>query len=136
MIVTVEFFVNSGILQAEIGAQINDAAAQLQQWNGELRRDPVRQRQEDDVRLLRQHFRVRLAEAQRPGARMAGESGKNPGERLTRILARSDGAQFRVRMRQQEPHEFLTGVTGGANNCDFDRSFRFHFSKNPRRFSR
>src|SRR4029078_450447 len=56
-------------------------------------------------------------------------SGKNPGERLTRILPRRDSVQFSVGMSQQKPHELFTGGTGGANNCDLNRSCRFHFSK-------
>ena len=52
--------------------------------------------------------------------------GKNLRQRLPGILARGHGDQFRVRMGQQQPHQFLAGITGGADNGDF---FSFHFQK-------
>jgi hypothetical protein len=60
------------------------------------------------------------------GARVAGEFGEHLRERLPGVLARGDGHQFRVRMVQQQPDEFLAGVTGRADDGDF---FRFHFQK-------
>jgi hypothetical protein len=58
---------------------------------------------------------------------MAGELGENLRERLPRILARGDGDQFRVRMVEQQLHQFFAGVTRRADNGDF---LRFHLSKN------
>ena len=57
---------------------------------------------------------------------MAGEFGKHLRERLPGVLARGDGHQFRVRMVQQQLHQFFAGITGRADDGDF---FRFHFQK-------
>ena len=54
---------------------------------------------------------------------MVANFGKDLRERLAGVLARGDRRQFHVRMRQQQPHEFLAGITGRADNGDFDRTF-------------
>ena len=93
--------------------------------DGEFRRDAVRQREKNHLRLLRQQFGVGFGEAERFGLRvMAGEFWENLRQRLAGVLARGDGGQFRVRMRQQQAHQFLAGITGGADDADF----HFHHS--------
>jgi hypothetical protein len=54
---------------------------------------------------------------------MAGEFGEDLCERLACVLSRGHGHQFRVRMAQQQPDEFLAGITGRAHNGDL---LRFH----------
>ena len=49
--------------------------------------------------------------------------GKHLRECLPGTLPRGDGDQFRVRMVEQQPHEFFAGVTGRADDGDF---LRFH----------
>ena len=124
MVVRVKFLVNLRALEPEIGAQINDHAAGVEQRHGVFGGDAVRQREKNHVGLLRQHFGVRLGEAERLGFRMAGEFRKNLRQRLPGVLARGDGDQFRVRMVQQQLHEDFAGVTGRTDDGDF---FRFHF---------
>ena len=119
MVVRVKFFVNLRALEPEVGAQINDHAAGVEQRHGVFGGDAVRQREKNHVGLLRQQFGVRLGEAQRLGFRMAGELWENLRERLPGVLARGDGDQFRVRMVQQQPDEFFAGVTGRADDGDF-----------------
>ena len=51
---------------------------------------------------------------------MMGEFRKNLRQSLAGILARGHGGQFRVRMRQEQTHQFLTRVTGRPDNPDFD----------------
>ena len=50
MVVPVKFLVSGGVLEPEIGAQINDLATQIEQGRGKFRRDAVRQGQENDLR--------------------------------------------------------------------------------------
>ena len=50
---------------------------------------------------------------------MAGEPGENLRERLPGVLARGDGHQFRMRMVEQQPDQFLAGITGRADDGDF-----------------
>ncbi len=51
---------------------------------------------------------------------MVAEFGKDLGERLPGVLARGDGGEFDVGMREEQAHKFLAGITGGANNSNFD----------------
>ena len=82
----------------EIGAQIYDLAAELEQGDGELRGDAVRQRQEHDLRLFGQQFGLGLAEAEPLGTRMMGEFREDLRQRLPGVLAGGDGGQLRLRM--------------------------------------
>ncbi len=131
----VKFLVNRGALEPEIRAQINDLAALLQQRNGEFRRDAVRQREKNDLRLFGEQGGVGLGEAEGFGARMMGEFRENLRERLAGVLARGDGGEFDVRMRQQQAHQFLAGITGGADDADLyffihlSGSFAFHATR-------
>ena len=84
--------------EPEIRAQVNDLAAQFQQWRGEFRRHPVGQGQKNHLRRLGQQFRFGLAEPQRPRAGMMGEFGENLRERLAGVLPRGHRRQFRTRM--------------------------------------
>jgi len=53
VIVRVEFLVNLGALEPEVGAEVDDDAASLHQRHGKLGGHPMRQREEDDLSLLR-----------------------------------------------------------------------------------
>ena len=79
----------------------------------------MRQREQDHLRLFRQQPGVGLGEPERFRFRVAGELRKNLRQRLAGILARGHGHQFRVGMMQQQPDEFLAGVTGRADDGDF-----------------
>jgi hypothetical protein len=57
---------------------------------------------------------------------MARKFGEHLRERLPGVLARGHGRQFHVGMVQQQPDEFLAGVTGRADDGD---SLRFHFKE-------
>ncbi len=130
MVVRIELLVDRGAPDAEIGAQVNDLAAELEQRHGELRRHAVRQRQEHDLRLFGQEFGLGLAEPKRPGPGVMGELRKDLRQRLPGVLARGDGGQFRVRMRQEQAHEFFAGVT---RRTDDGYLFGLHHKKKPRR---
>ena len=63
------------------------------------------------------------------GPRMVGELREDLRQRLPGVLARGDGGQFRVRMRQEQPDEFLARVPGRTDDGDL---FAFIIKK-PRR---
>ena len=65
MVVGVKVLIDRCALDAEIRAQVNDLAAELEQRHGEFRGNAVRQRQEHDLRLFGQQFGLGLAKAQR-----------------------------------------------------------------------
>jgi hypothetical protein len=60
---------------------------------------------------------------------MMGELREDLRQCLPSVLPRGDGGQLRVRMRQEQPDDFLAGVTRGAYDCDL---FHNH-NKKPRR---
>ena len=78
----------------------------------------MRQREKHHIRLLGEQFGVRLGETQCFCVRVAGKFGEHLRERLPGVLARGRGHQFHVGMVQQQPDEFLAGVTGRADDGD------------------
>jgi hypothetical protein len=107
MVVRIELFIDARAPHSEVGAQINYLTTQLQQGHGELRRDAMRQGQEHDLRLLAQQLRLGLAETQLLRPRMMRELREHLRQRLPGVLAGRNGAQLRVRMRQEQAHQFL-----------------------------
>src|SRR6266498_156577 len=91
MVVGVELFVNRGALQAEIGAQVDDPATELEQGDGILGGDAVRQREKNDFGQFGERLGVWLAEAHGLRDRMMGEFRKNLRDGLAGILAREIG---------------------------------------------
>src|SRR5439155_15736865 len=63
MVVRVELFVSRRVLHAEIGAQIDDLATELEEGNGVFRGDTVGQGEEDRLGLLGEQLGVWLREA-------------------------------------------------------------------------
>jgi len=55
-----------------------------------------------------------------------GKTGEDGGDRLPGVLARRDRRQFDLRMVQQQPHQFGSGITGGSHNRYFPV---FHLSQ-------
>ena len=119
MVVPVKFLVHRRAPEPEIGAEVNHDAARVEQRHGVFRRDAVRQREKHHIRLLREQFGVRLGEMQRFCVRVARKFGEHLRERLPGVLARGHGHQFHVGMVQQQPDEFLAGVTGRADDGGF-----------------
>src|SRR5512136_295887 len=107
MVVRVEVLVNFGAAQAEVGAEVNDRAACVEQGNRVFGRDAVRQSEENDVRLLRQQLGIWFAEAQPGRARVMRKTREDLSERLPGVLSRGDGGELDVRMRQEQAHQFL-----------------------------
>lgn len=58
--------------------------------------------------------------------RRPGEARENRGDRFTGVFTRSDRDDFDARVAQQNAQKFLSGVSGGAENGDFDL---FHFQQ-------
>jgi hypothetical protein len=116
MLMSVKFAVDRGILDPEIGAQIDYARAGVQERLRELDRDPVRQREENDLRCFRDLSRRRIAEPQRPGGCMRAGARKNFRQGFPCELPRSHGRQLRLWMPQKEPHQLLAGVAGSADD--------------------
>ena len=119
MIVTVKFLVTLRALQPEIRAQINHHAARVDQRHRELRRHAMRQRQEDNLRLLREQLRVRLSEAQAARRGMTRELREHLPHRQPRALPARHRRQLDLRMLHEQPHQFLARVTRRADHRHF-----------------
>ena len=118
MVARVKFFVNGGVLHAEIGAQIDDLATELEEGNGVFRGDTVGQGEEDRLGLLGEQLGVWLREAERPGARKMRELSEGLRDGLASVLARGDGGEFGVRVVEEQAHQFFAGVAGGTHDSD------------------
>src|SRR2546423_15021205 len=79
----------------------------------------MRQRQKNDFRLFRQQLGFGFAEAELLCAGMIGEPGEYLREALPGVLAGGDGGEFSVWMGKKQPHQFLTRITGRADDGDF-----------------
>ena len=62
---------------------------------------------------------VALDERERPRSACPANFGKTVRERLPRELARSERDEFHARMPDEQPHEFLAGISAGADDGDF-----------------
>jgi len=120
MIVTVKLLVHFRALQSKVGAKINYERAVLQQGNGKLRGNAMRQREEHNLCLLRQQLRIRFAEPQFLRAWMMSESGHDSRQRLSRVLPRRNRRQLSIRMDQEQTDQLLARISGRSNNRDLD----------------
>ena len=125
MFVCVKFLIGRSIAQPEIGAEINHTTAVLKQGHSKLGSDTMRKSEKNDFGLLGDRIDMGISKAERLRALMAGKFGKDFCEWLACLLARSDGGQFSVWMLEEQAHEFFAGITRGANDCYFDRTFHF-----------
>ena len=94
----VKLLIDRGAAEPEVGAEVDHHAAGRELRHRELRGDTVRQGEEDDVGLRRQHAGVGVAEAKRARLRMAGELREDLRDGLPRALARGDGDEVGVGM--------------------------------------
>jgi hypothetical protein len=118
MVMAVKIPVHGGVLEPEIRAQVNHPATFGQQGGGIFRSDAVRQRQKNDFSFFREQGRIGFGEPDSFGGRLMGEFRKRLCNGLAGKLARGDCGEFGMRMGEQQAHEFLAGITGGADDAD------------------
>ena len=116
----VKLVVRVGVVEAEVGAQVDHRHTALGQRHGKLGGDAVGQGEENGLRLIGEQVDRRLGKRQVTGSGMAGEAREDRGHRLAGILARSQHRQVDVRMLKQQAHQFLAGVTGGTHDRNID----------------
>jgi hypothetical protein len=78
----------------------------------------MRQGQKDHAGLFRQQLGLGFGKTQAARSGMIGEFWKDLGKGLAGVLPGSDGHQLRMRMREQQAHQFFAGVTRSADNRD------------------
>ncbi len=124
----VGLFVKLRVLQPEVGAQVENPLPRRPQLGTDLRRNPVRQREEHHLGLLGHLRRGEILEPDRPG-RAAHRQGLL--QALSLQLPGSHRGHMHARMPDADAHEFLAGVTGCANHRDGNRGFHGNGTLRP-----
>jgi hypothetical protein len=122
----VELQVAVGALESEVGAEVDEPSAALEQWNGEFGGDSVGERKKHEVGPVGEVVDVGFGEAEVLGAGVAGEAGEHGGDTLARVLTRGNGGEVDVGMIEEAAHEFFAGITGGADYGDSNRDWGGH----------
>jgi hypothetical protein len=126
MVVRVKFLVHLRAPEPEIGAEVNHDAAALSSGTANSAATPCGSARNTTSACFASSSAFGSVKRSVFGFRMAGKFGEHLRERLPGVLARGHGHQLHVRMVQQQPDEFLAGVTGRADDGDF---LRIHFQK-------
>ena len=117
----IPFFPHGRILEAKIGGQVDKLHARREQRARMGHGNAIRRGREHHV-AGRQRLGVRLAEGERHPAPQAGE---HFSYRLTRLTARGNDLKFNVRVLGEQPQQLHAGVTGTADDADFDHLNNF-----------
>src|SRR5207253_3667734 len=125
MIVVIEFFVNRGVLDSEIGAEIDNAHADLKKWLGKFGSEPVWQREKNDFGVTRELLWINIDKLERLRPFAMRKSRKDLRERLAGELPRSCCDKIDMLMPKQQAYQFFAHVTGSPDQCDF-RVLRCH----------
>jgi hypothetical protein len=83
----------------------------------------MRQGQENNLRFVRELFRISLGKLQGFCFLVMRKTRKYLSKRFAGKLARRDCNKIDMRMREQQADEFFTGVTGRANHRDPGQRF-------------
>ncbi len=109
--------------KSEIGRQIDHLESRHppQQIRDDLLRRAVRQRAEDEIEAERRP--VDVIERRQHWQRVRRELRKHVGHRLAGAAIRGEQHNVGARMGDEEPHQFRTGIAGGADDADLRRFF-------------
>ena len=118
MIVTVKFLIDGSVFDSKIGAQIDNARAGRQKRFGKFGREAVRQRQKNKTGFPRELSWVGIRKLEFSRSLVMRKARENLGERFAGQISRSCRHKIDIRMRQEQAHQFLAGVTGSANYRD------------------
>ena len=114
----VELGVGVDVFDAEIGAEIDDTEACLEEWGGELVRDAVGEGEEGGVCTGLDDCFGGGGDEEEFGAGDSGELGEDGGDGLSGVLAGGDGGEFGVGVAEEKANEFFAGVAAGSDDGD------------------
>ena len=121
MDLAVELAVNRRIAQPEIRAEVDDPLARLVERHGELGREPVRQGEEEKLRLHRQQcWQNRLGKNHPSELPAAREPRQHLAHRLAGVLTRSHRRHPNTGMPCKDRAELLAGIAVGSDDRDRD----------------
>ena len=112
----VPLFPDGGILQPEIGGQVDDLGIRLEQLRRHLHGGAVRRGEKNQVTRL-ECLRVRFTEGD---VEMPTQVAVQVRDLPARLGARRDLADRHMRMGGQQAQQFNTGITGATNDANLD----------------
>jgi len=116
------------IAQPEVGGEIDDARTGGEKLARLRHRDAVRSREEHDAAALKIRLRG-LGEREIVVAAQAREHLRDAG---AGIVARRDRDDLGVRVLREQPQQLDAGITGAADDADFDHAGHFSSRQNQR----
>ena len=114
----VEFGVGVDVFDAEIGAEIDDFEAGLEEWGGEFVGDAVGEGEQGGVGARLDDCFGGGGDEEEFGAGDSGELGEDGGDGLAGVLAGGDGGEFGVRMAKEKANEFFARIAAGSDDGD------------------
>src|SRR5438270_8932880 len=111
MVVAIKFLINSGVFDPKIGTEIHHPCARRQERLGKLGRAAVWQGKKNNTGAARNLFWIGVGKLERGRSLFVGKARKDLRERLAGQLSRRSRDQVDLRMREEQPHKFLAGVT-------------------------
>ncbi len=102
-----------GVAEAEVGALVDDRRARVDQVGDELRRCPVRQREEDRIRGRQLGMDVQVERR---------EVGVDAVDRVPIATTPNEPDQLDIRMPRQQPDQLSADVAGSTDDPDPDHS--------------
>ncbi|OIQ73395.1 hypothetical protein GALL_449670 [mine drainage metagenome] len=102
------------VLQAEVGGQIDDAHAGIDQAAGLRHRHAMRGGEKHHVAGVQ----GRVVRSGKRQIDLSAQAGEHVGYRHAGLFAGGDGHEFGVRMARQQAQQFHPGVAGAADDAD------------------
>ena len=118
MCFAVELGVGVDVFDAEIGAEIDDTEAGLEERGRELVRDAVGEGEEGGIGTGLDDCFGGGRDEEEFGAGDSGELGEDGGDGLAGVLAGGDGGEFGVRMAKEKVNEFFARIAAGSDDGD------------------
>lgn len=118
--VVVEFLVGGRVIEAEIGAQVDDAETAVEQGGGVFVGDAVGEGEEGGIGSSGgDGIGVGGDEGEAGGGAALREAGEDCGERSSGVLSGGEADEFGVGVAEEDAQEFDSGVSTGSEDGDF-----------------
>ena len=118
--VVVEFLVDGGVIEPEVGAEVDDAETACEEGGGEFVGDAVGECEEGGVCAGGgDGVGVRVDEGEGGGWAGVGEAREDVGERAAGVLAGGEADEFSAWVAEEDAKEFDAGVSAGSEDGDF-----------------
>jgi hypothetical protein len=118
--VVVEFLVGGWVIETEVGAQVDDAEAALEEGGSVLVGDAVGEGEEGGIGPGGgDGIGFWCDEGEAGGGAALSEAGEDFGERAAGVLAGGEADEFGAGVAEEDAQEFDSGVSAGSEDGDF-----------------